>query len=278
MMGTAVITQHVFEHAGCHIHYWLAGPLHRPLVVFTHGATMDHCMFEAQVASAAQEYRVLTWDVRGHGESRPIGSNFSIRGVVRDLLALLDQLGYKQATFIGHSMGGYVSQELLFFHPDRVSGLVTIGATCITLNHPKIIALGMRLSPIILGLYPYDPFKRQAAYGITVTAGVRAYVYEVLSRLTKEEFVTIWSAVMNCLHYEPGYRILHPLIVTHGEHDNLGFGIMKRQAKAWVARDSNSRYVVIPSAGHNANQENPAFFNALLLEFLNQHVPIENDV
>jgi pimeloyl-ACP methyl ester carboxylesterase len=239
---------------------------------------MDHRMFEAQVNVVAQEYRVLMWDVRGHGQSQPIGEDFSIRNVVKELLALLDQLGYKKATFVGHSMGGYVSQELLFLYPNRVTALVTIDSTCITLKHPKIIALGMRLSPLALSLYPYSAFKWQAARDITVTSEVRAYIYEVLSRLSKKEFVTIWSAVMNSLHYEPNYRITHPLLVTHGEYDNLGFGVMRQQAEAWVVRDPNSRYVVIPVAGHNANQENPIFFNTLLREFLRRHVPVKENM
>ncbi len=269
-MKDAVASHHVFDHAGCRLHYWLAGPSRRPPVVFTHGATMDHRMADAQVAALAPEYRVLTWDMPGHGQSQPLGSDFSVRGVVGDLLALLDHLGYQQAILVGHSLGGYVSQELLFLHPERVAALVTIGATCTTMNHPKIIALGMRLSPMALGLYPYALFKWQAARGITVTAEVRAYVYEGLNRLSKKGFLTIWSAAMSCRHYEPGYRIAQPLLITHGEHDNLGLGVMRQQGKAWAARDPHARYVVIPAAAHNANQENPAFFNALLLEFLSR--------
>jgi pimeloyl-ACP methyl ester carboxylesterase len=274
---TLPITDHcVFEHAGCHIHYWLAGPTHRPLVVFTHGVTMDHRMFTAQVEAMAQHYRVLTWDVRGHGQSLPIGEKFSIRGIVEDLAALLDQLGYDQVILVGQSMGGYVSQELLFLYPERVAALVTVGCTCTTLPHPKIIKLGMRLSPLALNLYPYSFFKWQAARSITVTPEVKAYVAEVLNRLTKQQFVTMWSAVVNCIHPEPGYRITQPQLITYGRYDHIGFGLMKQQAKAWAARDPDCRYVVIPAAGHNAHQENPIFFNKLLLEFLKRHAPVDN--
>ena len=41
-------------------------------------------------------------------------------------------------------------------------------------------------------------------------------------------------------------------------------------APDWAARDPESRYIVIPGAGHNANQDNPTFFNRLLLEFLDE--------
>lgn len=77
-MGDILITQHVLERAGCPIHYWLTGPEERPLVVFTHGATIDHREFDPQVPVVAEEYRVLTWDVRSHGQSRPAREAFSI--------------------------------------------------------------------------------------------------------------------------------------------------------------------------------------------------------
>jgi 3-oxoadipate enol-lactonase len=258
----------VFEYQGCRLHYWLGGPGDRPLVVFTHGVTMDHRMFAAQVEAMSPHYRVLTWDVRGHGLSQPLGETFSIRQVVEDLLALLDRLGHDRAVLVGHSMGGYVSQELLFRHPERVQALVTIDSTCLTLKHPGLIALGMRLSPWWFRFYPYRLFRWQAARGITVTSEARAYVDEVLARLSPSQFVRMWAAVVNCIHPEPGYRITQPVLVTHGADDPIGFGLMRQQAQAWAARDPNCRYVVIPAAGHNAHQENPAFFNVLLLDFL----------
>jgi 3-oxoadipate enol-lactonase len=274
-MTNIVVSHHQLKISGCQIHYWLAGPTDRPLVVFTHGVTMDHRMFAAQVKAVSPHYRVLTWDVRGHGLSQPLGETFSIALVVEDLLALLNRLQQDRAILVGHSMGGYVSQELLFRHPARVQALVTIGSTCLTLNQPGLIALGMRLSPLWFRFYPYRLFRWQAARGITVTPEGRAYVDEVLARLSPEQFVRRWTAVVNCIHPEPGYRITQPVLITHGANDPIGFGLMRQQGQAWAARDPHSRYVVIPAAGHNAHQENPKFFNKVLLEFLEsvQNVP-----
>ena len=91
--------QHILERDGCPIHYWLSGPVHRPLVVLTHGATVDHHTFDVQIPVLSQDYRVLTWDVRGHGLSQPIGKAFSIRAAVEDLLAILAQLGEQEGGY-----------------------------------------------------------------------------------------------------------------------------------------------------------------------------------
>jgi pimeloyl-ACP methyl ester carboxylesterase len=231
---------------------------------------MDHRMFTPQVAAVTHQYRVLIWDVQGHGLSQSKIEKFSIRAAVEDLLALLDELDYEQAILVGHSMGGYISQELLFLYPERVTALVTIGCTCISLPHPPVIVLGMRLSSPVINLIPYRLFVWLASRHITVTSGVRAYVDEVVGRHSKKEFVRVWSAVMNCVHPEPDYWITQPVLVTHGQYDYLGLGIMAHHAKAWAKRDPNCHHVTIPAAGHNAQQENPPFFNQILLDFLEE--------
>ena len=61
------LTEFVMERKGCPLHYWVGGPQGQPLVVFTHGACVDHHSFDPHVPVVAQRYRVLSWDVRGHG-------------------------------------------------------------------------------------------------------------------------------------------------------------------------------------------------------------------
>ncbi|SRR5437868_4224366 len=65
---------------GCTLRFWLTGPAERPLIVFTHGAGIDHREWEDTLTLVAQELRVLCWDVRGHGQSaglQPISPRFS---------------------------------------------------------------------------------------------------------------------------------------------------------------------------------------------------------
>jgi pimeloyl-ACP methyl ester carboxylesterase len=235
---------------------------------------MDHRMFASQVEMLAQRYRVLVWDVRGHGQSRSPGDSFSLKAAVEDLLALLDELGYERVTLVGHSMGSYIGQEIAFRYPHRVKAMVAIDSTCLTLEHPRLIRPVMDLSPHVFRWLPYSLFKWLAARLLSVTSQVGYYISDVYGRLTKENFILIWAAAMNCLHAEPDYRITQPLLITHGQNDIVGFGVIKQQARAWAARDPNTRYVVIPKAGHNAHQENPAYFNKVLLEFLHEHVPV----
>ena len=268
-MNDSSISQHVLERAGCPIHYWLAGPQDRPLVVFTHGSMVDHRMFEPQLLVIAQQYRVLTWDVHGHGLSQPIGNVFSIREATEDLIAILDQLGYTQATFVGQSLGGIITQELVFLHPERVTALVVIGGVCNTLKLSAFEKLALQASSMLLRLFPDSVRKRQSARAFAVKREVQTYLYEASLQIPKRNVNTVWTETIRCLRYEPDYCISHPLLLTHGKYDILEK--FKKAMPTWAARDPHCRYVVIPDAGHCANQDNPEFFNRVLLDFLHEH-------
>lgn len=233
---------------------------------------MDHRMFDSQVAALLDTYRVLVWDVRGHGRSQPLGTNFSIRAASEDLLALVDHEGCQQAVFVGQSMGGYIAQEVVFRQPERALALVTIGVTSITRTYPKWDSLLLALTPAIVMLWPYDHLKRYTARVTALSPEARAYAYDAMSQVRKTDVATIMNAVGRGLHPEPGYRIPVPALLTHGDQDNAGR--IREYAQQWADEQPNARYVVIPNAGHNANQDNPDFFNQVLQDFLKQHAPV----
>ncbi|OVE84110.1 alpha/beta fold hydrolase [Natronolimnobius baerhuensis] len=261
------------ERGGSRIHYWVVGPDSGPLVVLTHGATMDHRLFDAQRQPLVDAgYRVLAWDVRGHGYSKPIGTGFSVPLVVEDLCAILDHLEYDEVILVGQSFGGYVSQELLFRSPERVSALCVIGATDITTTPPLLESLALRFSPYLFWLWPDRHLRKTIARYTAETVDAQRYAYSATCQLSKREFITVWTGVADSLHDEPAYRIEKPALLTHGESDRTG--TIARDAPAWAAREPNCQYEVIPNAGHNANQDNPTVFNDLLLEFLREHVPV----
>ena len=114
------LSESTLDRGGFKLHYWTGGAPDSPLVVFTHGATIDHHEWDATLPIIGEHFRVLTWDMRGHGLSRP--ASFSMPAAVQDLLDILDELQVSQALFVGHSLGGNLHQELVFHHPERVLG------------------------------------------------------------------------------------------------------------------------------------------------------------
>lgn len=256
----------VLERQGCPLHYWLAGPAGGPLVVLAHGAGIDHQSWRAQWPVVAAEYRVLLWDVRGHGASQPAGQAFSVPLAADDLLALLDLLGVEKAVLVGHSNGSYIAQEVAYRHPARVQALVVADGTCITWPRSAWQRWLLRASPALMALLPYATLTRAFLPYLSVRPEVQDYAYAAFQRLTKAQFIAVWNGVVTGLREDPHYQIAQPLLLVHGDDDRTG-DIMAI-APRWAAATPNCQYEVIPNARHLAMLDNPEHFNQLLMAFL----------
>ena len=133
MIENEQLQEKVFEGTGCSIHYWLGGPEDKPLVVMQHGASMDHRMFAEQAKALLPAYRVLLWDMRGHGrKSQPFSGDFSLKICVMDLLGILDELAVQKVILLGQSLGGYVAQMVYEEKPELVQAMIMIDTTPIS--------------------------------------------------------------------------------------------------------------------------------------------------
>jgi pimeloyl-ACP methyl ester carboxylesterase len=94
-------------------------------VIFSHGFLMDHEMFEPQVQELSDEFRCITWDERGFGQTVATGP-FDYYDSATDCLALLGHLGVDQAVLAGMSQGGFLSLRAALTDPARVKALVLI--------------------------------------------------------------------------------------------------------------------------------------------------------
>jgi pimeloyl-ACP methyl ester carboxylesterase len=97
-----------------------------PPVILAHGFLMDREMLAPQVSALAPEFRVITWDERGFGETQFDGRPFTYWDSARDCLGLLDHLGIERAVVGGMSQGGFLSLRAALLAPERVRALVLI--------------------------------------------------------------------------------------------------------------------------------------------------------
>ncbi len=245
------------------------------MVVFTHGLCVDHRSWDPILPAVAKIYRVLTWDVRGHGLSQPVGELFTVPRAVEDLLAIADRLGYQRMVLVGHSNGTYIGQELAFRYPQRVQAMVVADGTCTTWEHSPVENWIVRNSWKAMALFPHETLKKSSLSVFSARKDVQDYVYAAFSMLSKPDFIAINKGMLlSGLHSEPGYRISQPLLLVHGDDDRTGD--IARIAPKWAAREPNCQYRVIPNARHFAILDNPEYFTKLLLEFLAKWVPVES--
>ncbi|MEM1452526.1 MAG: alpha/beta hydrolase [Planctomycetota bacterium] len=253
------------------IHYWIggAGSGDRAPVVFTHGATADHGLFDAQVAHFRTTRRVVVWDVPKHGLSRPF-DGFSLDGAARELLQILETVGIERAHHVGQSMGGYVCQFLARDHPERVASLTVAGSS--PLNPTYYSALDrwlLSITPALLKLYPHRRLVRRIAEQVAVTPEARAYVWETTGRSTRAEIADIMRAVYAAvLDYRRTEPLDVPLLITHGSEERTGR--VATYSARWAAEEGRP-LAVIPDAAHNCNADNPEAFNRRVEAFFSEH-------
>src|ERR1035437_1520682 len=246
------LSEAILERQGCPIHYWTGGKSNAPLVVFTHGAAIDHHEWDASLPLVAEPFRVLAWDVRGHGLSRQ--GSFDFIEARADLLALLDTLGVQQATLVGHSMGGNLHQEVVFNHPERVQALVMLDCTW---NFQQLSAsdkFWLGLAAPIFKIYPFKTLIDQSLAVTAISEESRARLRKSMQQLTKEEYVQILMQTSLCLHYEPDFRIDKPMLLLVGDLDKTG---NSRKVMPLWAKHDGVKLVVIPNARHAANLDQP---------------------
>ncbi|WP_394367710.1 alpha/beta fold hydrolase [Nonomuraea phyllanthi] len=110
---------------GVKLSYQVSGQVsgRRPLVMLQ-GQANDHHWWDPVRADFERDFRTITFDYRGTGESGKPDEPYTTRGFAADVLAVLDELGVERADVYGTSMGGRVAQWLAADHPERVGSLV----------------------------------------------------------------------------------------------------------------------------------------------------------
>jgi 3-oxoadipate enol-lactonase len=109
---------------GVRIHHVLEGRADGPLLVLSHSLGTDHRLWDPQLPALAERFRLLRYDLRGHGASSLSPAPFDVAALGRDVLALLDRLGASELSFCGLSLGGMIGMWLGVNAPGRVRRLV----------------------------------------------------------------------------------------------------------------------------------------------------------
>ena len=109
---------------GSRHYYRLDGRDDRPIVMLSHSLGQDHSMWDPQAADLGEHYRVLRYDIRGHGASEATPGDYSVEQLGRDALAIADGLHIEHFAFCGLSLGGMIAQWLALNAADRITALV----------------------------------------------------------------------------------------------------------------------------------------------------------
>ncbi|MFI6508825.1 alpha/beta fold hydrolase [Streptosporangium sp. NPDC050855] len=167
----------------------------RPAVVLTHGAGVDHSMFDAQAASLDRRgVRVILWDMRGHGRSALAdGTRFTAADALGDLGALLVECGVDAPVLVGHSLGGNLVQAFARKHPERVGGVIVLDSAWNTGPLSGLERLALRLAAPVLSLIPESALPRLMARASAESPEAIARAEAAFARMPKPVFLEGWG-------------------------------------------------------------------------------------
>lgn len=109
------------------VHYALEGPESAPVVTFVHGLSGSLEIWKGQAERLRQRFRVLRYDLRGHGGSTALADPCTRSDLAADLVGLLDALGIETSAVVGHSAGGVIAMQTAVDFAGRVAALGCIG-------------------------------------------------------------------------------------------------------------------------------------------------------
>lgn len=201
-------------------------------IVFSHGAFLDHSMWQPVVDALSGEYRCVTWDARGHGLSECNGP-FDYYDLARDALGLLELAGAESGVFVGMSQGGWLSQRAALTAPDKVRGLVLVGTSLPLMSEDETTGF-TQLSQGWLGMGPVGQIA-DAVYGIqfapTAYDGSR-YRERWLGK-PPSAWAEVWQTILTRRDDITGrvQEITCPVAVVHGTAD-VAFSLDSARAMA----------------------------------------------
>ncbi|WZH37340.1 MAG: alpha/beta hydrolase [Microbacterium enclense] len=236
-------------------------------VVLTHGAGLDHSMFDAHAAALVRDgFRVIVWDLRGHGQSMlSEGTRFAARDALADLDALLAECEVTRAVLVGHSLGGNLTQAFAREHPDRVRGMIIVDSTWNSGPLSSLERLALRLAAPALSLIPARRLPGLMARASAATPGAIARAEALFARMPKSRFLDVWRATVSFVDPTPHHRSGVPLALVRGADDRTGN--INDAMSRWAAFENIAEHV-IPEAGHIVTWDAPAETTYTLREIL----------
>jgi len=294
-LGIALEEQWV-ETNGVRLHVVSAGPHDGPPVVLLHGIPEFWFGWYRQMgALAGAGFRVIVPDQRGFNLSdKPEGvPAYRDDELVKDVLGLIDALGYERVRLAGHDSGAGVAWYLAIEHPGRVERLAVFG-----IGHPEAflemrqagsVPLGSRLfygtleamlrSRLPEWLAPIGDWAplvqilRRSSAGTAFPEEELGYYRDSWEHDDAFHFIMNWyraDAARGRRSYTRDTRVELPTLVVVLKKDPIVPQEPARQSGRFCA---NARIVELPGASHWVLQEQPEAVNALLLDFFGEAVP-----
>ena len=244
---------------GVKIYYTIQGPEGALPLLLSHGHAAATPMWEQQVAAIKKTYRIITWDLRGHGQSDcPEDQNqYTVEHTLDDIAAILDACNIDKAVIGGHSLGGVMALQFQLKYPERVLALAILNSGPGFRNNAVRDKWNQGCERTASSL------ERKGLAALSKSNEVHAEWHKDVSGLV--------GAARGMMRQEDSRMIDNlsnikvPVLVLVGAQDEAFLGAADYMEK----KIPRLKKVIINNAGHAANLDQPQIVNDELIAFLN---------
>jgi aminoacrylate hydrolase len=257
---------------GVEIHYEAAGSGTPVMLVAGYGGVGSY--WAPQIAPFARHFQPILHDHRGHGQSTHDTSiEYSVDQMADDIIGLMDQLGIEKAHYVGHSLGGFIGQNMGLRHADRFHSLVLYAPIthadawiqrCMNMRVTMLRSAGprafVRTTPLFL--YPnwwINENDDKLAELEERSAAVFPPSYVIESRT---------RAIASYHPFENLHKIELPTLLVCAEDDFLTPPYFTRRIAEKI---KHAELKWIERGGHACSQTAAEEFNLIVLDFLTRH-------
>ena len=252
--------------------YEISGPINAPVIVFVHGLGLNRHVWDQYAPQFSNRYRVLNYDLFGHGETAPPPVTPSLTMFAEQLLALLDELAIDRCSIIGFSLGGMINRRFAMDHPERLHAMAILNSP--HEREPEAQKLveqraldsaaggpGATLDATIERWFSAEFRAANPDYINTVRGWVLANDPEIYAQCRQ----VLAFGVVELIRPQP--PITHPTLIITCENDS---GSTPEMSQTIASEISGSQVIVVPELQHMGLVENASFFINALAEYFDE--------
>ena len=240
---------------GVELAYWEQGNEHGDVVIFVPGYTDSHHSFDRILPRFPRTYHVLALDMRGHGDSGKPACCYTQPDFAADIAAFMDAKAIGHASFVGHSMGSFIVQQVALDYPKRVERIVLIGSAPTVSGNQGVIDL---MSAVDTLEDPIDPSFVRDFQASTFYRPIPASFLDTAVEDSLKVPASVWKQALSGLLQEdhssrlPGLEV--PTLILNGDQDTLFSTELATQLHTLIRQ---SKLVIYPMTGHAPHVEVP---------------------
>jgi len=249
---------------------YVSGNNESKTILFVHGFPFDHTMWQTQVDEFSKDYKCVSYDIRGLGESPAGDGQFTMESFVDDLEIILEELKLNRPILCGLSMGGYISLRAVERIQEKFSAAILCDTRSEADNNEGKLKRAAGIKRINKeGLAPFVKDFITNCFGDDFKQNRKEALQNIIEKSSQFNPVGVKGGLFAMLSRSDTTtslgKINIPTLIICGEQDTL---TPPPVMKEMFHKINKAEFIEIPKAGHMTPIENPQAVNKAIRDFL----------